>query len=180
MTFDEPDPRPRCRTPSRRPRESRDVPPAAPLGDTLRVLIVDDEESVAHVYAAYARVRGHSATVAHDGAEALVVATHEQPDAIVLDVAMPKLDGRDVCRALRDDPRTAHIPVVVVSAHGDDPFLRDVLIRLGVFDVQTKPVDLPALFRRLERAVAHARESAHEHDQRHGDTDATDCHEPDR
>jgi CheY-like chemotaxis protein len=119
----------------------------------LRILVAEDDEAVARLYAAYAQTRGHSVLFARDGAETLVTAAAELPDVVLLDVAMPKLDGRDVLRGLKANPKTAKIPVLVVSAFGGDQNMRDLLLELGAFDVMEKPVDLQIAFIQAERLV---------------------------
>jgi CheY-like chemotaxis protein len=120
----------------------------------LRILVVEDDPAVARLYAAYAQTRGHAVLFAKDGAEALVTAASELPDVVLLDIAMPKLDGRDVLRQLKANPKTAPIPVLVVSAFGGDQNMRDLLLELGAFDVMEKPVDLQIAFNKAERLVA--------------------------
>lgn len=117
----------------------------------LRILVAEDDPAVAKLYAAYARGRGHELLFARDGAETLVAAATELPDLVFLDVAMPKLDGRDVLRQLKSNPRTNRIPVVVVSAFGGDQHMRDQLVELGADDVMEKPVDLQIAFNKAER-----------------------------
>jgi DNA-binding response OmpR family regulator len=124
------------------------VPAEAP---PLRILVGEDDPAVARLYAAYAQSRGHRVTVARDGAETLVAAVAEQPDLVMLDVGMPKLDGRDVLRQLKGNPRTAAIPVLVVTALGGDQNLRHLLLELGAVDVLEKPVDLAVAFNKAER-----------------------------
>ncbi len=119
----------------------------------LRILIAEDEPSVAKLYLAYAQNRGHSAMVARDGAETLVSAATELPDLILLDIAMPKLDGRDVIKQLKANPKTAKIPILVISALGGEQNLRDLLLELGAWDVLEKPVDLQIAFNKAERLV---------------------------
>jgi DNA-binding response OmpR family regulator len=75
------------------------------------------------------------------------------PDVILLDVCMPKLDGRDVCCELKRNPETADVPVIVFSVRGDDPYLRRQVFELGAFDVFAKPVCLTALFERVDEAL---------------------------
>jgi DNA-binding response OmpR family regulator len=117
----------------------------------LRILIAEDDDAVLHLYARYAQKRGHTVLLAHDGAEALVVAVSELPDLVMLDIAMPKLDGRDVLRQLKASARTRAIPVVVVTASGGEQNLRTLLVELGAADVLEKPVDLPIAFAKAER-----------------------------
>jgi CheY-like chemotaxis protein len=127
----------------------------AAMSDTatapLRILIAEDDPAVCRLYAAYAQSRGHTILVAKDGAETLVTAVTELPDLIMLDVMMPKLEGRDVLKQLKANPRTAHIPVVIVSASGGDQYMRDLLLELGAHDVLEKPVDLAIAFDKVER-----------------------------
>lgn len=131
---------------------------ASPLQRSLRILIAEDDPAVLNLYARYAQKRGHTVLLAHDGAEALVVAASELPDLVLLDVAMPKLDGRDVLRQLKASDRTREIPVLVVTASGGEQSLRTMLVELGADDVLEKPVDLPIAFNKAERIAArHAR-----------------------
>ena len=117
----------------------------------MRILIAEDDPALAKLYASYAEQRGHRVLLARDGAEALVIAASELPDVLVLDVSMPKLDGRDVLQQLKASPRTARIPILVVSALGGEQHLRDLLLELGASDVLEKPVDLEIAFNKVER-----------------------------
>jgi CheY-like chemotaxis protein len=119
----------------------------------LRILVAEDDPALSNLYASYAESRGHAVVLARDGAEALVAAAAERPDVILLDVAMPRLDGRDALRALKDSPSTRGIPVLVVSALGGDQTMRDLLLELGAWDVLEKPVDLQMAFNKAERLV---------------------------
>ncbi len=120
----------------------------------LRILVAEDDLALARLYEAYAQSRGHSVLFAKDGAETLVTAAAELPDLVLLDIAMPKLDGRDVLKQLKANPKTARIPVLVVSAFGADQNLRDLLLDLGASDVMEKPVDLQIAFNKAERLVS--------------------------
>lgn len=120
---------------------------------SLRILIAEDDDAVLALYRAYGDRRGHQVLVARDGAETLVTATAELPDLILLDVSMPKLDGRDVLAQLKHNPRTAGIPIVVVSAYVGDQNLRAQLLELGASDIIEKPVDLSVVFSKAERLV---------------------------
>ncbi len=120
----------------------------------MKILVAEDDAAVAKLYAAYAQSRGHAVLFARDGAETLVLAAAELPDLILLDVSMPKLDGRDALQQLKASARTARIPVLVISAFGGDQALRDLLLELGAFDVMEKPVDLQIAFNKAERVVS--------------------------
>jgi CheY-like chemotaxis protein len=123
--------------------------PAPPL----RILVAEDDPAVSKLYGAYALSRGHAVTFARDGVEALVAAATERPDLILLDVAMPRLDGRDALKALKENPGTRGIPVLVITAFGGDQSMRDLLLELGAWDVLEKPVDLQIAFNKAERLV---------------------------
>jgi DNA-binding response OmpR family regulator len=130
------------------------MPPDA--ASSLRILVAEDDPAVVRLYPAYAASRGHTVLVARDGAETLVTAAAELPDLVLLDIAMPKLDGRDVLRQLKANAKTARIPVLVISAFGGDQNLRDLLLELGAWDVMEKPVDLQIAFAKAERLVTTA------------------------
>jgi CheY-like chemotaxis protein len=126
---------------------------AAAPARSIKILVAEDDPAVSKLYGAYAQSRGHQVTFARDGAEALVAAAADRPDLILLDVAMPRLDGRDALRALKDNPGTRGIPVLVITAFGGDQSMRDLLLELGAWDVLEKPVDLQIAFNKAERLV---------------------------
>ena len=84
-----------------------------------KILAVDDEPSICRLVETALTGRGYEVVVAHDGQEALDKTALEHPDLIVLDIMMPKMDGREVRRRLASNPKTAKIPVIFVSAVGD-------------------------------------------------------------
>lgn len=123
----------------------------------LRILVAEDDAALARLYMAHAAARGHQVLLAKDGPEALVIAAAELPDLVLLDVAMPKLDGRDVLKQLKANPKTARIPILVITAFGGDQNLRDLLLELGASDVLEKPLDLQIAFNKAERVALAAR-----------------------
>ena len=82
------------------------------------MLLVEDYEDTRIMYAAYLRHRGYEILEAGDGATAQAVALDTRPDIVVMDMALPDLDGWDVTARLKDDERTRHIPVVALTGHG--------------------------------------------------------------
>lgn len=94
-------------------------PPSAPeMTDTSpRVLIVDDQMDSVALMLSYLRGQSFDILVARDGEDGLRKAAKGCPDVILLDVAMPGMDGYAVCRRLREDPRTASVPVIFLSAN---------------------------------------------------------------
>jgi two-component system cell cycle response regulator DivK len=81
-----------------------------------RILIVDDFEDARELYAEYLRLRGFEMTGAADGQAALHLALPAGYDLIVLDLALPRMDGISVLRALRRNPATARTPIIILSA----------------------------------------------------------------
>lgn len=82
------------------------------------VLIVEDSPELVQLYRAVLRDTGHRLLVAHDGAAALLVMGMHVPDLILLDLAMPGMDGWEFLRVLRDTREWHHVPVIVITAFG--------------------------------------------------------------
>ncbi|MDA0653001.1 MAG: PleD family two-component system response regulator, partial [Proteobacteria bacterium] len=119
---------------------------------TARVLVVDDVPVNVKLLEAKLLVEYYEVVTAHDGVSALQVAHDQRPDIILLDVMMPGMDGYEVCRRVKADATTAHIPVVMVTA------LNEVSDRVrgleaGADDFLTKPVNDVALFARIRSLV---------------------------
>jgi DNA-binding response OmpR family regulator len=102
--------------------------------------------------------QGYRVLQAFDGEEALRLVTADRPDLLLLDIMMPRLDGRDVLRRLKGDPATARLPVIVFSARGDHSD-RLVGLELGADDYIEKPFDIDALLRRIEYLIWKSREA---------------------
>jgi DNA-binding response OmpR family regulator len=79
------------------------------------VLVVDDEDMTRQMIAMFLKMDGHDAIEAEDGVEALKQVAKHQPDAIILDVMMPEMDGITMCKKLRANPATETIPVLMLS-----------------------------------------------------------------
>ena len=119
---------------------------------SARILIVDDLLPSAKVLAAKLASEYYDVVMAHDGPEALTRVAEDRPDLILLDVMMPGMDGFEVCRRLKEDPKTAHIPVVIVTALGDRED-RVAGLEAGADEFLTKPVDDVTLFARVRSLV---------------------------
>ena len=85
---------------------------------TKKVLIVDDEPNIAISVEFLMRREGFEVLVAHDGEEGLALIRADRPDLVVLDVMMPKLDGFEVCKAVRADPALAGVRILMLTAKG--------------------------------------------------------------
>src|SRR5215203_2755370 len=93
---------------------------AAPGSRTPRVLIVEDDEDIAHLLAHSVRKAGFEAAVMLSGAGVLARVREHPPDLLLLDVMLPGLDGRDICRALRADARTRTVPIIMITARAEE------------------------------------------------------------
>lgn len=116
---------------------------------TARVLIVDDIEANVKLLEARLTVEYFETLTARSGVEALQVCAGEGPDVVLLDIMMPGMDGFEVCRRLKADPKTRHIPVIMVTAL-DQPADKVKGLDAGADDFLTKPVDDIALITRVK------------------------------
>ncbi len=117
------------------------------------VLTVDDEASNRELIRDALEMNGHTVEEAPDGPEALRRIATRPPDVVLLDVAMPGMDGYEVCRRLRTVPTTAGLPVIMVTAQTDRSD-RLTGIEAGASDYLSKPIDLQDLILRVRNAVA--------------------------
>jgi class 3 adenylate cyclase len=114
-----------------------------------RILIVDDEPINLDILQTRLAVHGYEILTATDGEEALATARTQQPDLVLLDVMMPKMDGFDVCRHLKADASLPFTPIILVTAKADS---KDVVAGLeaGADEYLTKPLDQAALVARVK------------------------------
>src|SRR3954464_14676696 len=115
---------------------------------TARILVVDDIESNVRLLQAKLSAEYYEVLTANDGPTALAIAQSERPDIVLLDVMMPGMDGFDVCRRLKEDADTRHVPVVLVTAL-DGRADRVAGLEAGADDFLTKPIDDVMLFARV-------------------------------
>jgi DNA-binding response OmpR family regulator len=113
------------------------------------VLVADDDPTVSQVVCDYLRRAGITPLAATDGAAALAIVREEQVDAAVLDVMMGPPDGLEVCRRLRADPITATLPIIVLTALGDE-LDRIAGFETGADDYVTKPFSPRELLLRVQ------------------------------
>jgi twitching motility two-component system response regulator PilH len=116
---------------------------AAGAVDDVRVLFVEDDPAVAQMYKLKLELDGYQVEVAPDGEAALHMARSEPPDIIFLDIRLPKLSGLDVLEALRADPTTRAVPVVILSNHSEQELVERGA-RLGALDHLIKNKTTPA------------------------------------
>ncbi|MEA2697266.1 MAG: hypothetical protein QOI66_1537 [Myxococcales bacterium] len=125
-------------------------------GTKGNLLVVEDDETIQQLVARAAEASGLSVLQARDGATGLALALTRPVDLILLDVNMPMLDGRDVLRHLKQDPRTAGVPVLVCSGHSDQ-HTRRLAIELGAVDFIEKPFNATLLMSKIEHLIADGR-----------------------
>jgi len=117
-----------------------------------KVLIVEDEKDLAELLAFNLEKEGYAATCVHDGKQGLERAGADLPDLILLDLMLPGLLGTEVCKALRKDPRTARIPVIMITAKGDE-IDRVVGFEVGADDYIVKPFSMREVALRVKAVM---------------------------
>ena len=118
------------------------------MNDPARILVVDDTPSNVKLLSDILQARGYAVVTAANGAEALARTDRDAPDLVLLDVMMPGMSGYDVCRKIRENPATAMLPVVLVTAL--DPGQERVKgIEAGADDFLTKPIHQPEILARV-------------------------------
>ena len=116
------------------------------------VLIVDDEESNRMLLRDPLEAQGHTVTEAISGQQALNSMCQNLPDVVLLDLMMPLMDGFEVCRRIKENPRWAHVPVLLVTG-ATDRKERLMAMQAGANDFLTKPIDLTDVILRVRNAV---------------------------
>lgn len=112
-----------------------------------RVLVVDDQPANVRLLEAILEPRGYDVRTASSGAEALAAIDADDTDLVLLDIVMPGMDGYAVCRAIRERPATAYLPVVMVTASGDEQKIQ--ALEAGADDFLTKPINKSELLARV-------------------------------
>ena len=123
------------------------------LSANADILIVDDTPANLNVLSAILGKRGYRVRPAINGALALKAAQKAAPDLILLDVQMPGMNGYDVCRQLKSDDQTRHIPVIFISAL-DDVLDKVEAFQAGGVDYITKPFQIEEVLARVENQLA--------------------------
>lgn len=105
---------------------------------TTKILVAEDERDIRELIGFTLRFAGFDVILAVNGIEAMEKAPTERPDLIILDVRMPKLTGYEVCRRLKEDPDTSEIPIVFLSAKGQEGEIEQGLAS-GAMEYIVKP-----------------------------------------
>jgi len=112
-----------------------------------RVLVVDDQPANIRLLEAILVTRGYDIRTAASGEEALTRIAESEPDLVLLDIVMPGIDGYEVCRRIRERVETAYLPVVMVTASGDEQKVK--ALEAGADDFLTKPINQSELLARV-------------------------------
>jgi CheY-like chemotaxis protein len=120
--------------------------------ETERILLVEDNAMNLDMLKRRLERRGFEVLVAQDGAEGVRVATESLPRLVLMDISLPVMDGWEATRRLKADPRTAAIPILVLTAHALSTD-RDKCFAAGADDYDTKPVDFKRLLEKIEALI---------------------------
>jgi PleD family two-component response regulator len=120
-----------------------------------RMLIVEDDFDISNMLRIYFQSHGYEVAVAQRGEDALAMCRKQLPHIIVLDIMLPDMDGYDVCRELRSNLRTSHVPIIFLTQK-DERSDKIHGLELGADDYITKPFDLEELKLRVKSAISRA------------------------
>jgi two-component system alkaline phosphatase synthesis response regulator PhoP len=116
------------------------------------ILVVDDEDDILELLKYNLNKNGYNAVCVGSGEEALMTARSKLPDLVVLDLMLPGVDGLEVCRILKNDRKTSHIPILMLTAKGEEA---DIVtgLELGADDYVTKPFSPRVLLARVKAVL---------------------------
>lgn len=117
-----------------------------------RILVVDDEHDISNMLKIYFTGQGYDVEVAARGGDALNIVGHQLPQLIVLDINLPDMDGYALCKKLRTNNRSKHIPIIFLTER-DDRSDRIAGLELGADDYITKPFDIEELRLRIVNSI---------------------------
>ena len=118
-----------------------------------KILLADDEDDIKIILKMFLETKGYTVCTAFDGLDAIDQARSEKPDAILLDIMMPLIDGFEVCKKLKADPTTAQIPVIMLSAASHSESVQKGL-DAGAADYLVKPFEPEQLEEILAKVTA--------------------------
>jgi two-component system, OmpR family, alkaline phosphatase synthesis response regulator PhoP len=113
-----------------------------------KILIIEDDPSFSRAINHIIQKEGYDVITANNGLTGLRMAQEEKPDLLVLDVMLPGLDGFEICFRLRRDPPTASLPIIMLSAKGQDSD-KVTGLKVGANEYLTKPVDRELLLEKI-------------------------------
>ena len=118
-----------------------------------KILIVDDMATDRMILRSFLAGRPYEIVEASDGEMGIAACQQHRPDLMLLDIVMPKMDGFQVCRRVKRDPQTGHVPVILISSKGQESD-RFWGLKQGASDYLIKPVNQEALLAAVDRQLA--------------------------
>ncbi len=119
-----------------------------------RILVVDDEPFILKSLAFVLKKEGFDVDTAANGIEALEIIEHRKPDLIFLDVMMPKMNGLELCKKMKDDPQLKDIYVIILTAKGQESD-REKGMMIGADEYMTKPFSPSYVVKRVQDLLVH-------------------------
>ena len=118
-----------------------------------KILIVDDEKDIVETLSFMLKAKGFECIPAYDGEEGLKLAKSENPDLVILDIMMPKINGYKICRLLKFDNKYKNIPIIMVTARSQD---EDKIIgeETGADEYITKPFEFSSVLEKINKYLA--------------------------
>ena len=117
-----------------------------------KILIIEDSKTTSVVLKEVLEAEGHTVVTAGDGVAGIALARREKPDLILLDLLLPKLNGYEVCNAVKRDNNTRHIPILVISTMDSPESIEKVKV-CGAKNFMKKPYNLEDLLREIKRLL---------------------------
>ena len=118
-----------------------------------KILYVEDNEDNIYMLSRRLKRKGFDLVIARDGEEGVEAAEKEVPDLILMDLSLPKLDGWGATKALKNNGKTQHIPIIALSAHAMQEH-KESALEAGCNDYDTKPVEFARLLSKIEEQLA--------------------------
>ena len=125
-----------------------------------KIMVVDDDQNICELLRLYLEKDGYTVVIANDGEEALAKFPAENPDLMLLDIMMPKLDGWQVCREIR---KKSNVPIIMITAKGET-FDKVLGLELGSDDYVVKPFDPKEIVARIKAIMRRTGKSASDND----------------
>ena len=120
---------------------------------TRTILVIEDYSDTRELLSVLLRKRGYEVLEAEDGLEGFLKATGTRPDLIIMDLALPEMDGVEATRRIHDTPKLAHIPIIVLSAYLT-PDVERAVFNAGCVEMFPKPFDSESLLECIEVTLA--------------------------
>jgi phosphate regulon transcriptional regulator PhoB len=122
-----------------------------------KILIVDDEQDIADLVSYNLEKEGYATIKAYDGGDVLKTIKTQKPDLVILDLMLPRMNGLDICRAIRANQEVAHLPIIMLTAKADEVD-KIIGLEIGADDYMTKPFGVKELIARVRTILRRIQE----------------------